>query len=604
VYYGVVFEVKQEIPAACEKGSQMNCQTYHYDTARLGFGDGAPQPLRWYKHLEINFGAATRGAPLVYSQRILSQRGIHFRTYVYIASSDNAVRAYDEANLVAGDSTPLWITWLGTPASGANSNIGGVVGVTSTPVLDPNHSKLFVCSRRLFWPIRISRPPLPPKTAYFMHALNMYDGTILQSAELTDIADADRDVRFNALTQDQRGALNLVDGTVYATFAAFSGNDLGDYHGWLVGCDANDLTNQHYLPTTKTVLGGGCWGPGGAAAAADGSLYIATGNAMWAVPQPDLHDTALKQKRKDYFDTVAGEPPARLGDYFLSVLRIRKITPSTGVPPRPSGTPRLEVVDWFQPAQVNRPADYAVDPPNPIMTLQELDENDLDFGSSSCLLLPDIDQWHLAVVSTKGFVFLLDRDNLGRSGPALDTIHVFTGYDASQPSPDYSPAESHSAPAYLHANGEHLVFFSGGGVSSQGTVKALVCYKVGIIDGHPALSLKWSADVALTNACASPTVGVSNTNIFGQPDFHALVWVADLSANDFHGGGAFIQAHDALTGCLVFDSLARENDQLSSDLPHYAPITCAGQSVYLGTANGFAMFRAGSLVSRTVRVAF
>jgi hypothetical protein len=245
----------------------MTCQTYHYDTARLGFGDGAPRPLRWYKHLEINFGATTWGAPLVYSHRILSQRGMHFKNYVYIASSDNTVRAYHEENLIAGDSTPLWTAWLGPPASGAGSNIGGVFGITSTPVLDPNHSKLFVCSRRELWPIR-----LPRNDTYFMHALNMYDGTILQSAELTDIADADRDFRFNALTQDQRGALNLVDRTVYATFAAFRGDDLEQYHGWLVGCDADDLTRQHYLPTTKTVLGGGCWGPGGAAASEDGSL--------------------------------------------------------------------------------------------------------------------------------------------------------------------------------------------------------------------------------------------------------------------------------------------------------------------------------------------
>jgi hypothetical protein len=135
-------------------------------------------------------------------------------------------------------------------------------------------------------------------------------------------------------------------------------------------------------------------------------------------------------------------------------------------------------------------------------------------------------------------------------------------------------------------------------------VKALVCYKVEIIAGHPALSFKWSADVALTTNCSSPTVGVSNTDIFGQPDFHALVWVADLSANIYQSGGAFIQAYNALTGELVFDSYPHASDQLSSDLPHYAPITCAGHSVYLGTADGFAMFRAGFPVSKRIRVPF
>jgi hypothetical protein len=581
--------------------------------------------MLWDDHYNVMIIGQTVTLLLPASSR-MQMNSLLYRTYVYIASCDsNTVTAYDEENLIAGNSTPLWVTWLGPSADGAGSNIGTPFGIASTPVLDPDHNRLFVCSRRYFLPSRVSqshKTPIRQQIVYMMYALNMQDGTILQSAELKDIGDADRDVRFNPFTQDQRGALNLVDGTVYATFAAFRGDDLGDYHGWLVGCDANDLSNQHYLPTTQTVFGGGCWGPGGAAADSSYSLYIATGNAMWPVPPEDI--PALNQAREDCFQNLAGRPPAELGDYFQSVLRIHKHQPMEGVPPRPMGPPRLEVVDWFQPARVDRPADLPPDtsanppyPPYPnVMTLQELDARDLDFGSSSCLLLPDIEGWHLAVVSTKGFVFLLDRDNLGRSGSALQTLHVFADYDASPPDSkgNLSVAESHTAPAYLHANGENLVFFSGGGLWSglSGVgVNALVCFKVEVIDGRPALSFKWSAkknlsdrsDLSLTDACASPTIGVSNTNILGQSDFHALVWIADVKANIMEGGRAFIQAYDALTGNLIFDSLARPNDQLS-DLPNYAPITCAGSSVYVGTAQGFAMFRGGIVTSKNVRVAF
>jgi hypothetical protein len=191
------------------------------------------------------------------------------------------------------------------------------------------------------------------------------------------------------------------------------------------------------------------------------------------------------------------------------------------------------------------------------MSLEELDARDLDFGSSSCLVLPEIDGRHLVVVSTKGFVFLLDGDNLGHSGSALYMEHVFTG-------------QSHTAPAYLFADGEHLVFFTGGGDTG------LVCFRVETGGPDPTLSLKWKVDVSLTDACASPTIGVSTTGMFGQPDFHALVWIADVVAAHVHLGASMVQAFDALTGKLFFNSLDYLwlNQQLP-DLPHYAPITCA-----------------------------
>jgi hypothetical protein len=571
----------------------MTCETYHYDPARLGFGEGAPRGVRWYKHLEVKLGSATRGAPLVASRRFAP--GFYFRTfrtYVYVASSDNTVRAYNEDDLIAGNATPIWVTSLGTPTDSTDSNFDGskpVVGITSTPVLDPQHDRMFVCSRRYslplfehFSPTRNSvqkpqavlrakaraEPGYRFSIGYVMYSISLLDGTILQSAELVDAGAHDRNFQFDAVSQDQRGALNLVSGTVYATFAAFLGDDLGEYHGWLVGCEADNLRTQYFLPTTRTVLGGGCWGPGGAAAASDGSLFIATGNAMYAA-DPD------GKLREAYFKAHVGNPPATSGDYFLSVLRVQK---SEG---------RLEVADWFQPATLPRPNDYPDSHvrPSPTMKLEELDRKDLDFGSSSCLVLPEIDGRHLVVVSTKGFVFLLDRHNLGHSGSALYTEHVFTGRDPSDPTG--GRAESHSAPAYLFANGEHLVFLTGGGETG-----GLVCFKVDTSGPHPTLSSRWKSDVLLSDACASPTVGLSTTDVFGRPEFHALVWIADIAAGNVHLGAPMVQAYDALTGQLLFNSLDFQQTQPVPDLPHYAPITCAGYNLYIGTSNGFAQFRA------------
>ena len=131
----------------------MVCETYHYVPSRLGSGDGAPSGTRWYKHLEVSLGAAMRGAPLVAGRRFISVMGrFYFKNFVYVASSDNTVRAYSEDDLIAGDATPIWVTTLGRPTDPAGSNFDGPspVGITSTPVIDPQHDRMFVCSRRYF----------------------------------------------------------------------------------------------------------------------------------------------------------------------------------------------------------------------------------------------------------------------------------------------------------------------------------------------------------------------------------------------------------------------------------------------------------------------
>jgi len=493
---------------------------------------------------------------------------------VYIASCDTHIRAYDENDLINGVNAPIWSMSLGDAADPTGSNVGVAIGITSTPVLDPSKSRMFVCVCQTFV------AGLHKNFSYHMFAIDMFSGKILQSAELVDPGSPDRNFKFVGMVQDQRGALNLVGGIVYMTFAAFFGNDLGDYHGWLVGCEADDLKQQYFLPTTRTVRAGGCWGPGGAAAASDGSVYIATGNSKFSDD-----NTTDKNEREAYFTGLGGKPPAGQGDYFMAIVKAR-INQHARRPPLPPVS-TLDVIDWFQPATLPRPLRDFGGETGPV-TLQELDGADKDFGSSSCLALPLIDGRNLVVVSTKAFVFLLDGDKLGQSGPPLYANHLFEGSDVSPPHSDgtIDDAESHSAPAYMSVNGEHFIYLSGGGNGN-----GLFCFQLNTAGPSPTLDWKWNANVPLTDECASPTVSVSTADEFGRPQFHALVWVADIAANTVLKH-QFIRAYDAMTGMLVFDSLASPGTQLQSDLPHYAPITCAGQSVYIGTQGGFALFRA------------
>lgn len=496
-----------------------DCQTFHYDSGRLGQGDGAAVGSSWHKKIAVPLGSAVRGAPL-YLQGWILQEGPHAgetHNMIYVATSDNDMSAYAEDQLIAGISTPIWTVSLGTAVTRTGSNIPPPLGVCSSPVLDPANARMFVCS---------FQDAGSGVSEYRMYALDLDTGVTIQSATLSDPGASGRPT-FDASQQDQRGGLNLVNGRIYATFAAFLAYDGGLYHGWVVSCNANNLNNQWFFSVTKNVLAGGCWGPGGAAAAADGTLYVATGNATTA--------------DANYWAAIpAGQHPGDIGDYFIAVVKLAPVWVGYNG--------HLAVLDWYQPTDA-----------------RSLNDADLDLGSSSCLILPDIGGMQLLVVSAKDAIYLLDRNNLGHWGGELWRNKIFGG-------------ESHSAPSYyLTPSGDHYVYFSGG------NMPGLICYKVVVSSGNATLQEIWRASgtgLAFDEGCSSPTVGAVTV-----PSAYALVWVAD--------GGAtpVLRAFNALDGSLVYHSDAIAADDLGA-VPHYPPVTCAGASVLVGLNDGFALYRA------------
>jgi len=510
-----------------------DCQTFHYDPSRLGTGDGAAVGSKWHKQISVTLGSAVRGAPL-FLQGWVIQEGTHAgetHNMVYVATSDNHVHAFAEDSLIGGSTATLWSTYLGVPMMRGYSNIPAPLGVCSTPVLDPINSRMFVCS---------FQDNGAGMGVYKMFALDMDTGAAIQSATLNDPGAAGRPT-FNGDQQDQRGALNLVNGRVSATFAAFYAYDKGDYHGWMVSCNANNLNNQLYLPTTRTVWGGGVWGPGGAAAAADGTHYIATGNGFIYVPSTTIPPGGNAGIPASYWTSLSpGEHPADIGDYFIGVVKVGVAWMGY--------TPHLAVLDWYQPTDAD-----------------SLNVADKDLGSSSCLILPDIGGMQMLVVSAKDSIYLLNRNNLGHWGGELWRMQVFAG-------------ESHSAPAYYDTPvGDHYVYFSGAGMPG------LICYKVVVSAGTATLQEIWRATgsgLAFDEACSSPTIGAVTT-----PSNYALVWVADA------GVTPVLRAFNAMDGSLVYHSDAVAADDLGT-VPNYPPVACAGASVYVGTNNGFALYRA------------
>ncbi|KAF2989014.1 hypothetical protein OGR47_15025 [Methylocystis sp. MJC1] len=182
----------------------------------------------------------------------------------------------------------LWISWKGDGNDQLNIAVVGfngaaIAGFGSKLILDetsPESPTIAAFMGDLFigWKgygndnLNVSGLP-----GYHVNVLDVNTGSIKSSTPLSDPGAAGRPT-FNGAVLDQRGALNVAQGFVYATFADFLAFDKGDYHGWLVGWQANNPNIQTFVPTTKTIIGGGAWGPGGPAAGPDGSLYVATGN--------------------------------------------------------------------------------------------------------------------------------------------------------------------------------------------------------------------------------------------------------------------------------------------------------------------------------------
>lgn len=360
-----------------------------------------------------------------------------------------------------------------------------------------------------------------------------------------------------------------MNGWFYGTFADLAANDTGDDHGWVVGVKAGDLSQQVFFPLTINVCGGGGWGPGGAAATADGSLFVATANAKLSGPgdNNDLNSGGF------YAGTVPNNlldnnpntpnPQARFtisppdhGDYFEAVVRL-SVDQASGA---------LKAVDWYMPHDA-----YA------------MNYQDQDLGGSSPLLLSGNGRELLVVTAKDGSLFVLDARDLGGYGHSLWRSAIFS-------------AESKSSPAYyVFEEGVDVVFYVF--TNSQGTpVLASVEIRIAANGAVEVAGVNWQATDGQGNpldpakcgdACGSPTVAADNTN-----PATAIVWMA--TGGDDPQGGTKIREQllgfEAISGKQLFASGPIDDVDPNNHALHYPPVTCAGKSLLVGTNNGFVCF--------------
>jgi len=238
----------------------------------------------------------------------------------------------------------LWRTHLGSPVLGSSLPCGDIdpSGITGTPVID-------VPTRTIYLVAFLS------PTQHVLFGLNIDTGSVT-SRVVVDPAGAVPDV------EQQRGALALAQGIVYVPFGGLDG-DCGPYHGWVVGVRTNGTGGllAYEVPTGRA---GGIWASAGISVAANGNLYVATGNS----------------------DATTSF------DYGDSVIEL---------------SPSLQVVSYFA------PTNWA-----------QLNSGDVDLGSVAPTILPSGEVFQ---IGKEGVGYILSGTDLGGIGAQVYASSVCAG---------------------------------------------------------------------------------------------------------------------------------------------------------------------------------
>jgi hypothetical protein len=419
-----------------------------------------------------------------------------------IAATSNAfvyaINAAAQGSHAAG--AILWRCCLGKPAHGTD---GGVpMGVLSTPVIDRAAGRLYVCAATSDEPGR----------GWKLYALNLGDGHVLPGWPVPINKDALNQPGINGNgpssmgaqgATSQRSALLLSPSgkLVYIAFGAY-----GDgIPGWLVAVNTATPGIAHAFSSAPSPTGsnGGIWGSAGLSMDAEGSVYGVTGNS-------------------------AGGSGDKTGVWGESLLR------------------------WGEPGKDGLKLNGTYTPFN----YDALDRADIDLGSSSALLIPELDPAStatprlVAISGKQGNVYLVDRQKLASGGlerrppiskdstsdtsllppsiqpqfQARGPLNVFGPYSEQIGAMDF--AHSRSTPAYFSAGGTQYLVATGISFSYAGSTESMppsvARLRIVTVPGKPAYLE--SDGVEKTLSLTNPGCAVISSN--GGKD--AVIWVLDM----------------------------------------------------------------------------
>ena len=316
--------------------------------------------------------------PLLLPNVNIPGKGVH--DVVFVATEHDSVYAFDADSNGGISSAPLWQTSFINPSAGiytinavgdlsraAGGFVGPELGITGTPVVDPNTGTLYVVS--------ITKEISNGATNFFnrLHALDVatgaekFGGPVLIQGSVRGVGDGNDgagNVPFIQLKQHQRASLLLDNGNVIIPFTGHF--DYPPYHGWVFAYDAYTLAQTGIWNANPNGSEGGFWQAGcGPAADPAGNIYLESGNGNWDSTNSNFGDSVLKL----------------------------------------STTNGLALADWFTP-----------------YNQLYLNLQDIDVGSAGEIIVPDsagsAAHPHLLLAGSKaGTIYLLDRDNMGHFNP-------------------------------------------------------------------------------------------------------------------------------------------------------------------------------------------
>ncbi len=291
---------------------------------------------------------------------------------------------------------------------------------------------------------------------HLVYGLSLRDGAVLPGWPV-DVARSlrERGVTFNSRFQGERGALILLDGHLFVPYGGHFG-DCGDYHGMVVGLQLDKPGIFAAWETRGSK--GGIWTPAGIATA-DGALFVATGN------------TAGSRSWAD------GEAVIRLTPDLKRSANARD---------------SFAPVDW-----------------------QQLDEEDLDLGGVNPMPIDVHGKRLIVALGKDGKAYLLDRENLGGIGGALDVLKVSRGSILNAPA------------SYAEPDGVYVAFHGNGAdCPRQRQGMGLIALRIANAS-RGGMSVAWCAQL---DGAGSPISTTSD----GKAD--RIVWIAGADGDDrLHG---------------------------------------------------------------------
>ena len=414
-----------------------------------------------------------------------------------------------------------WTRNVGVPFRASEIGCGDLtpdLGITGTPVIDTATNIAYFLAKSY---VTGSSGPVQ----WQMHAVSVATGAEAPGFPRTIAGTASNEpaATFDAFHHMQRPGLLLMNGVVYAAFGGHC--DIGPWQGWIVavGTDGNIRSLWTTQAGASRTDGAGIWQSGGGLVSdGPGRIFFTTGNGG-AISGP----------------RGGNSPPGTLGE---AVVRVDV---------QPNAT--LQANDFFMPFN----AKTALDPA------------DVDFGSGGPVALPapffGTPQFpHLmAVAGKEGFVYLLDRDNLGGvangTGGADNVVSRVGPNGGVWSKPSVWPGDG--GYIYLVTNSGPLFAYH---YSVDGT-------------GRPTLAVAGRSTDNFGYTSGAPVV-TSNGTASGT----GLVWL--LWSSGSGGGGAQLRAYDVLpdgAGHMV----ERFRAPIGTAAKFAAPGVGNGR-IYVGTRDG------------------